>query len=106
VQYLSALHGNYRRRRKIREEWYFDCRSLPLTCGGLWLCPTGLHCITIPSCIAVHHTASHCVQLHQSATDCIPLCGRCRRCSDPTECGSFISAVRCFDCQVTALHTG
>ena len=24
----------------------------------------------------------------------------CRRCSDPTECGSFISAVRCFkDCK-------
>ena len=22
----------------------------------------------------------------------------CKRCSDPTECGSFISAVKCFDC--------
>ena len=26
VQYLSALYGNYKRRRKIREEWYFDCK--------------------------------------------------------------------------------
>ena len=48
VQYLSALHGNFKRRRKIREEWYFDC------------------------------------------------C--CHRCSDPTECGSNISAVKCFEC--------
>uniref|UniRef100_A0A0K2TP07 SET domain-containing protein n=2 Tax=Lepeophtheirus salmonis TaxID=72036 RepID=A0A0K2TP07_LEPSM len=25
VQYLSALYGNFIRRRKIREDWYFDC---------------------------------------------------------------------------------
>ena len=25
VQYLSALYGNFKRRKKIREEWYFDC---------------------------------------------------------------------------------
>ena len=23
---------------------------------------------------------------------------KCKRCSDPTECGSFVSAVKCFDC--------
>ena len=40
VQYLSALYGNSKRRKKIRDEWYFDCV--------------------------------------------------CRRCSDPTERGSFI----------------
>merc|ERR1719464_1973491 len=45
VQYLSALYGNFKRRKKIKDEWYFDCV--------------------------------------------------CRRCSDPTERGSFISAVRC-----------
>ena len=40
VQYLSALYGNFKRRKKIRDEWYFDCT--------------------------------------------------CRRCSDPTERGTFI----------------
>merc|ERR1712223_552366 len=48
VQYLSALYGNSKRRKKIRDEWYFDCV--------------------------------------------------CRRCSDPTERGSFISAVKCGTC--------
>ncbi len=48
VQYLSALYGNFKRRRKIRADWHFDCL--------------------------------------------------CKRCSDPTECGSFISAIKCFDC--------
>ena len=40
VQYLSALYGNFKRRKKIKDEWYFDCT--------------------------------------------------CRRCSDPTERGTFI----------------
>ena len=48
VQYLSALVGNFKRRRKILTEWYFDCL--------------------------------------------------CKRCSDPTECGTFISAIKCFQC--------
>ncbi len=48
VQYLSALVGNLRRRRKIYREWHFECE--------------------------------------------------CRRCADPTECGSFISAVKCEVC--------
>ena len=48
VQYLSALSGNFKRRQKIRDEWYFDCM--------------------------------------------------CRRCSDPTECGSFVSALKCDIC--------
>jgi len=48
VQYLSALCGNFKRRQKIRDEWYFDCE--------------------------------------------------CRRCSDPTECGSFVSALKCDSC--------
>ena len=48
VQYLSALWGTLKRRKKIKEEWYFDCT--------------------------------------------------CKRCSDPTECGTYISAVKCFDC--------
>ena len=25
VQYLSALYGNFKRRKKIKDEWYFDC---------------------------------------------------------------------------------
>ena len=25
VQYLSALYGNFKRRQKIKDEWYFDC---------------------------------------------------------------------------------
>ena len=48
VQYLSALSGNFKRRKKIRDEWYFDCE--------------------------------------------------CRRCSDPTECGSYVSALKCDSC--------
>ena len=48
VQYLSALYGNFKRRHKIRQEWYFDCM--------------------------------------------------CRRCSDPTECGSNVSAIKCESC--------
>ena len=48
VQYLSALVGNLKRRKKIRSEWYFDCL--------------------------------------------------CKRCSDPTECGTYISAIKCYDC--------
>ena len=43
VQYLSALNGTHRRRKKICEEWYFDCT--------------------------------------------------CKRCSDPTECGTYIGRV-------------
>ena len=48
VQYLSALWGNLKRRRQIKEEWYFDCT--------------------------------------------------CKRCSDRTECGTNISAIKCFEC--------
>ena len=48
VQYLSALWGNFKRRKKIREEWFFDCT--------------------------------------------------CRRCSDRTECQSYVSGVKCFVC--------
>jgi len=51
VQYLSALKGTHRRRKKICDEWYFDCN--------------------------------------------------CRRCSDPSECGTNISGVKCLQC-----HTG
>ena len=40
--------GNFKRRKKIRDEWYFDCE--------------------------------------------------CKRCSDPTECGSNISAIMCHEC--------
>ena len=50
VQYLSALWGNLKRRRKIKEEWYFDCT--------------------------------------------------CKRCTDRTECGTNISAVKCFECGI------
>lgn len=48
VQYLSALYGNFKRRKKIREQWYFDCV--------------------------------------------------CRRCRDPSECGSRVSAIKCEAC--------
>lgn len=48
VQYLSALYGNFKRRKMIREQWYFDCM--------------------------------------------------CRRCKDPTECGSLVSALKCDAC--------
>eukprot|EP00093_Oithona_nana_P005600 05600.XXX_90784_92820_1 [CDS] Oithona nana genome sequencing. len=48
VQYLSALYGNFKRRKKIKDEWYFDCT--------------------------------------------------CRRCSDPVERGTFISAIKCPNC--------
>lgn len=53
VQYLSALWGTFKRRKKIKEEWYFDCT--------------------------------------------------CRRCSDPTECGTYSSGVQCFDCNTGIL---
>ncbi|TRY62157.1 hypothetical protein TCAL_03700 [Tigriopus californicus] len=49
VQYLSALSGTFKRRKKIRSEWHFDCL--------------------------------------------------CRRCSDPSECATNISAVNCFSCE-------
>jgi len=48
VQYLSALDGNFKRRKKIMEQWYFSCL--------------------------------------------------CRRCRDPTECGTNVSALKCAHC--------
>ena len=39
VQYLSALRGTHKRRRKIRDEWYFDCNCRrcrdPAECGTM-----------------------------------------------------------------------
>ena len=54
IQYVTSILGTHKRRKKLRSEWYFDCK--------------------------------------------------CVRCSDATECGTFVSGVVCEVCGENSQH--